>query len=721
MSKQVHWQLPFVSLKGIQYRIDIYADGTPTGGVKQLVGWATPFVTDEDNSEDFFAPVRGQTGSINIVDTDGTLMAELMPVDNVDRPVRLIRVSDGAILWQGFLSCEAYNQPYTSRPTEITIPVNSVLAAMQSVQLPLDQADFVTVAQAIGRMMVLMDGKECYILEYYLPIDSINVVSKYIDTTVLFELKQQDNENSTTYTPVGISLYDAFSRICAYMGWTLRESGNRLYFIDAANTSGYRRYYRRGVILPDGTVVVSYVVEPTKSYPVTTSSVATFEYRGTGHQIEQRQGAKSVEVVANVSEYNLDMQLPECPVGALIENFGTIVTHVDSQGRWRDNKKVRILANSNPSFNNKCEFYYHFADFVAKTTSSGNFNDAYHDSVAYPEGIGGTWTCIENHRTLGAFMARLGVGETTDTQINVETTDGLYVSGNANISTMLSQYKPNLPLFKLYNILYFSAADGYIVINMNALIFASGDSVLLVDESSSTILNTIFISLCIGDKYWNGTSWQDGEATFKVYIDKGKIEGNYDPSMDIEETEGYLIPISARMVGEVKLTIYSLIAGSYIDETGTMQDYATDLFITTLSVGYTYNHDELDTDRPANHYYRLLGLNFSEEVSVSTDLASDLNNRPSPAILMNSETEPMTTLHYADGTDERPERHLLDRLATYYGAARTRITLETDRPSEAHLPLTRLTGYDGKIYIPLSESMDWRADTSTIRCFECPE
>ena len=112
MAKTIRWQIPFVSLSGTQYRVDIYDEGTFTP--VQLTAGPTPFVTDEDNSDDFFAPVRSQTGIIEVVTklpNGGTLdINDMLPANNIDHPVRLVSISGSTetIEWQGFMSCEAY-------------------------------------------------------------------------------------------------------------------------------------------------------------------------------------------------------------------------------------------------------------------------------------------------------------------------------------------------------------------------------------------------------------------------------------------------------------------------------------------------------------------------------------------------------------------------------------------------------------------------------------
>ena len=65
MSKQVRWQIPFVSRLGTAYRVDIYDEGY-TGTPVQLLGGTSPFTTSENDSDDYFEPIRPQTGTIEV-------------------------------------------------------------------------------------------------------------------------------------------------------------------------------------------------------------------------------------------------------------------------------------------------------------------------------------------------------------------------------------------------------------------------------------------------------------------------------------------------------------------------------------------------------------------------------------------------------------------------------------------------------------------------------
>lgn len=156
-----------------------------------------------------------------------------------------------------------------------------------------------------------------------------------------------------------------------------------------------------------------------------------------------------------------------------------------------------------------------------------------------------------------------------------------------------------------------------------------------------------------------------------------------------------------------------------------MNNYVFEAQFKEMSVSYIAPIDDSLSDRSENHYFQLLGSNFRDEISISTEIASKLYNNPSPSLIMDSETEAMTMLNYGSAQlpdMRRPEVDLLNRLATYYGAARQRLELKVKHPTAAPLPLLRLNGInDGKVYLPLAEKRDWKEEVCTLYCFETPE
>ena len=60
--------IQFQSITGNNYTVQILVDGY-TGDTIPLQGAASPFSTTESTSEDYFEPIRTQSGYIRIIDT----------------------------------------------------------------------------------------------------------------------------------------------------------------------------------------------------------------------------------------------------------------------------------------------------------------------------------------------------------------------------------------------------------------------------------------------------------------------------------------------------------------------------------------------------------------------------------------------------------------------------------------------------------------------------
>ena len=192
--------------------------------------------------------------------------------------------------------------------------------------------------------------------------------------------------------------------------------------------------------------------------------------------------------------------------------------------------------------------------------------------------------------------------------------------------------------------------------------------------------------------------------------------------MPVQETDGLLIPVNEELLGVVTLKVWPMVSPTNYSESNTSP---LEMIFRNFTVDYVMSENITTSERNANHYYRLLGTNFRDEISVGTELASSLNNMASPSLIMEDTTTPMTELNY--GTTQspdmrRPEVDLLNRLAAYYGAARQRLELEVKHPTAAPLPLLKLNGInDGKTYLPLSEKRDWKEEVCTLICFETPQ
>ena len=302
MSKAVRWTIPFVSLGGTNYRIDIYDEGY-VGNPVQLRGGPQPLETNENNSDDFFTSVRTHTGSLQVcteIPGGGTLaLGDILPENNISRPVRLINLSNSnAIEWQGFLSCEAYSQEYTSAPQILTLSVISVLEAMASVQVNTARNNgLVKLNRAIYNALneITVQSGLSYFTHINYSATDYRIFTKYINQTAFFELKEYTNESSVNYVIDGLSAKEVLERLCTLMGWIAREHGTELYLERIGETIGMRRDTLSGFYNSFNTGATNVAL--------TELNMANLIWRGDNHQRTIVQGAKSVGVEANVEKY----------------------------------------------------------------------------------------------------------------------------------------------------------------------------------------------------------------------------------------------------------------------------------------------------------------------------------------------------------------------------------------------------------------------------------
>ena len=701
MSKAIKWHIPFASLSGTLYRIDIYAEGY-SGDPIQLTAGESPFVTEEDSSEDFFAPIRTQTGTLTVCthDEDGNVLItldDILPANNISRPVRLVNVGTGAIEWQGFLSCEAYDQDYTSIPQNLQLPVIGVLEAMASVQLdPTRTSGLQPIYVCLPDILQEIDrqsGITCFTHLNYSRTD-YRIISKYIDMTVMFEQKEYNNENSTTYIVSGLSAKDALERLCTYMGWIAREKGTEIYLQRIGEEIGM---FREEIDEFPGVAQQQSITE--------TGIAATFadKWRGTDHKRTVSQGAKSVEVVAKIITSDFSLKLPDFPYIDVTDLQGRLVARYND---WTY-AMLYIMFEKNGDAYSNIEHIYQAGSKIQDSPLRYNYYGTTTEENALKQMY--LRQVTEGYIYTGAFFVRYEFSEQATSTHSLK--DALYCGLIPGIGSTYA------PIMKMWTPRIYSFNNGKLNIKADMLFYG------LIRTSSSTQTPTwtdkmnasyfgmnesMYFVLRIGDKYWNGSSWGSVRAVFGIPLYNSETEKS---GIDLD------IPIDQYMPGDVQIEVMAGVS------TNSSTNFLSEVLFNSLEISFKSNPNYKLTDRGENHYFRLLGTNFRDEISIGTELASTLNNQPSPSLIMNSDTEAMTELNY--GTDQvpdmrRPEVDLLNRLAEYYQAARHRLSLIVEHPTAAPFPLLRLNGIspDNRKYLPLSESRDWCEETCTIKCFE---
>ena len=650
MSKAIRWQVPFASISGTKYRVDIYDEGY-TGNPVQLYAGEQPFVTSEDASEDFFCPLRPQTGTLQVCTAlpDGGRISldELLPANNIARPIRLLNLDNSnAIEWQGFLSCEAYSQNYTAIPENLTLSVISVLEAMKSVDISsywFDQTSGEKIGSFIDDLLTQIYEETETQVDKYISHSSDDICNKYIFVSQFFNYETNEASGELTYIYKNTPIYEILERICKFMGWCLREVGETFYFMRIGSDE----------------------------LGMTTAEMSDLEWRGTDHKRDLRQGAKSVSVEAEVSDFETHFDMPQCPIAGLsTKNY---YNGVLSMPQWYYDKctQTRVL------------------NFTSSDISK-------------------------------AFLARF-YGIRSDSTMPWET---LYEEiGFENVIYLIGQAYSDTSYSKLCTIR--SAIEFSCICGVQNTIEDAGHFVLKIkDETAARLevngymrlglkfLGKYYTEVSLGNPIWTNNS----SGTFKVSMTNGSGE----------------VRIPIPKIGSVYTFAVSDIEVYLYDD---FDNTKTTALISDISIDYDPPFRKYTDPQKKNRYLQNLSNDYRDEVSVQLELASIFANRNGLSHIYGVKRynygggeyfdylEPISTINYlkSDNTTEarRPEVDLLNRLASYYGASRQTLDLITKHPTAAVLPLLKLNGIgDNKVYLPLSESRDWREETCTLKCFE---
>ena len=779
MSKQVRWQIPFVSRLGTAYRVDIYDEGY-TGSPVQLLGGTSPFTTDEDSSDDYFAPIRVQTGTLTVCthDEDGNVLItldDILPANNIARPVRLVSISGSTetIEWQGFLSCEAYDQDYTDIPQHLQLPVISVLEAMASVEVQLDESKaFLRILGHVCNAMKAIETESgmsdmwgsMYLSQYC----RSEMLAKYFYNNVYFSTEEQVSGDNIVVEVHSISCKDILSQVAQFFGGCWREKGKDLYFevIGKTNDFDYQTFANVYDESVNGHSKFWQSVSMT-----TDAQISQLAWAGTNHQRTVAQGAKRVKVTAGLDDFECKMTLQECPIGSLV---------VNPSSRW--SKWGEVHANTNETFYSLAEHkhmkvkavfshngesrvaalqylenlqsveYLHTSPWELDLFRGGttphqgapNVYDNYSLAIYYdwnfPDGFllyltsyMAFWRNKDNELQSGLMLC--GVPRRLMRYVNISPQP---TGWTQKFSLTQDNY-----LYKISTPLVYTASSGYFIINIETLAWM-GKTGKDQNIRGDVIAPNITIAVQFGDKWLTDDetksftsldrySWSDTFATIKYYFGGGASDGemkarsNWIEDLEVDQADGLFVPVRENTVGFVSIRLYheiDALSDTQISESYVSNQCMFDVFISKLEISHVYknNAQELLTDRSENVYAQNLGTAYRDEIDTSVEIATDANNTKLATMLWQSDGITPVKLLSLGGRTIRPEVDLLNRLAAYYGAARQRLDLIVEHPTAAPLPLLRLNGIspDSRTYAPLAESRDWQQDSSTLKCFEIP-
>lgn len=346
----IHWQVKFKSLRAdTLYTVNIY-DSNYSGSPVQLTGAASPFVTQEDNNEDWFLPVRTQSGYVRIVDTGSVNWKSIIPATDKSRKVTLTD-GNGSVRWQGYLQPQTFSGQLMQNIQEREFPVMCPLSVLQGVDVSTEAKGVVEMAYLLQYLLTQTGTSFNYI--YFQGTDAIDWLQKKIDWENFIDVDDEGNRSAK---------YDCLTlleEMCKFWGWTCRTHDNDLYFCspDEQYSSGWMR------IVEQDLVDISSAQYQTFSWSGIDISTDD-DYATADNQVEILRGIRRASVIADINKQSDLLQVDFAEITEQMRT-GTVETTTVGQTRYY---LIQGLADGYDTNNYQVLLYWNQSVIRAKFT-----------------------------------------------------------------------------------------------------------------------------------------------------------------------------------------------------------------------------------------------------------------------------------------------------------------------------------------------------------------
>lgn len=227
-----NYSISFKSFRvGTSYTLYI---GGGSGEAIPLKGAAQPFVTQESDEEDMFMPVRTQSGYIRIVDDgnddNGDALGadwwkDLLPTNSTERPVRLI-ANGVTVVWQGYIQSQNFSGTLYGNPQEREFPVQCGVATLDGLSIATDVTEMKNFAYLIASMISAAEASG--VVEYTSYSFQGGADAK---SWLLNRVDYQNFMHTVDGSVVPrYNTFDILTDICKFWGWTCRTRGQQVIF-----------------------------------------------------------------------------------------------------------------------------------------------------------------------------------------------------------------------------------------------------------------------------------------------------------------------------------------------------------------------------------------------------------------------------------------------------------------------------------------------------------
>lgn len=733
MAWNARWTLSFDSRTGKQCVVTISEQGY-VGNVTALTGGAVPFETQEDDDDDIFMPIRGQSGYIRIVTDDSTLLDSIVPPNELAHLVTL--TVDGVVKWRGFQETEMFEQEWYEGNHEVELPVRSLLASLESTHLDNDKGYglhslgelFYDLFNTFG--IADLQFRNAWRIYYMRDYFSLQLYSG-----IFFSDSSMDGEelDDRMYSDSGSDIAEA---LCMTFGIELREAEGAIYFLQPGfEPVGVTLAYSLDQ-LKNAYNIISYT--PLR-YPTLAEWVE--QWRGTENQESRLRPCKGINITLDISKNNDTIDILRFPDIEEEDKPEYDLTLADGTLHAQPYPQTLEQELGNPDvqgykyrWHNPTMQLPEYVEYVrcAETVEHAPWKELFDGS--------GTDEGEDNPIDLytGAIPCRWSFDASFEGTSNISTTEGYYMAMVPCVESWLPNMQPR-QMFVYESDDTLNYTEGYISVTFNLTAILEGryrfsawlEGPRMLDRNINTQIGLV---IKVGDQYWNGSAWQSQQYFFYIDLENGAPKSNYNPTMGIEQTSGYLIPVPG-VTGNVTISIMDhIVVTSDVNGIPIGRAY----FMSNFFVKYHKPSDATSfrSDRDENKYIsRTTAVGYNEVKEVTLKVGTNNYNRDSDTFLRKNDGTYLDYImyYYREGgimrvASKRPEEELLVRMKDYYSVSRKTyravaevkpyiVTSAEEGTREKGLPEI-YPQIGGGTFMVVDADHNWREDTQKIKFIE---
>lgn len=672
-----------VQWKDLSERLCVLTIGDGQNGTSQFDAGAEPFVTDVQDDDDIFTPVRSGSGYLRVVVDEADDVSGLVGSSPLERPVVL--TVGGVTRWKGFLSCESFTQAWDKGPLELELPVLSGLGVLGGLYPSSDLEDlgYINFAQFLCDMNAALGG--IYANFYFSAVSEPQSTLKYQFRMANYATAVEKNTRHEVAT-YGEILED----VCKLFGWCAVEYADSLVLLtaDVPETDMIRFTASQLEEFAAGSTS-----SPTSAIPYASAEAEIF---GAGHNRSFLAGKKRVEVSGDLNEieetiWKMDL-VEQCVFkGSETYRRGMLTYKVDKFGAYQSDGET--MPNGNIQARNSL-----VGGSVDVDGNNVKFYNCKNDSTAY-----GGYASVESLYEVNTFGEVVSGSE--------EGVERLVVKG---FDTSIQEF------IRIWTNFYFTPSQNADIFVINGTVKEAEDSddEFEVKDGDSYCRMVVMI---VGDStyyYHSNTGWNTTPGSVIVKIKDGEI---YSVGHETERGTVFRPYIPAPSVsGEVVLALCGTKSEQYA-EGDVWQAFEN------LSIKMTYNHAIRTGVKIVRGEYRgrvnerVLFLNNGFTESWDSECGLTLAREAVPdsyGVVLDGNRALPASLY----GNMWPEDALAERAQKYFSKAREKVQAVVK--SEGAM-LDPMKGYElvsgGRVYALVGQSVNWKTNEINGLFFEQSE